>query len=467
VFEHTAYHVSTPHAWLTTTVAGMLMLALAVGAGALRRFGAVAALVPSAAIAFVSWHVLRSSSAAGTAGRYFADRYDAVAASGAAGAGALVFGGAGIAWLVWKARSGAPPSVAAAPMVIFPLALGAGIALLVFALRIRLALGPPAQPLPVVVKEGAWMGHTRFVHAPRASLSEPTRRSFWSPGNERAPQPTAVDEETARANGWICETCEAMLEPDRPGEVVVPVRGRAGVVRFEAKPTFTAIDESGSPLWPMRVGERHVFGLAHHAMGAEGGWGVAIAEGTGHLAPRRGMTRVERAHLVLTVTGTEMREGFRHFQLEIAEGGARRTIRVVGEGGETWLRLDSGERVPLLRSPSARTKGLFACHFAESVGLRLSTCSDGTDARAPVAGPVSGIARSENTAGQDLTRWLVAAASLGAIAPGHGAYDEYCYETAESGGGEIMRVERPPPPEPSQEPSHGSGGLPFVACPER
>jgi hypothetical protein len=458
ILEETTYRATEIVPSLSAGLAiafGVLLLVVSIADRGLRNS---VTLLPAAGAALLAWMALRDPGYFATAGDLFSARYSATAACAGAGAAGIALG---IAAMARFRLSGA-----ARTRVSSHLAVGASILGAVFfaaSVGNRLSLGDPRQALPCVVAKGSWRGHAGFARPLEAVLAAPNWESHGFLNLQRAFVPRVVSETESKLRGWSCDTCQVTIPPSSPGEHTVTVRGLAGRITFEQELAFTAIEESGNPLWPLRVGERHVFGLAHHERGREGGWAVAISAGMKHLKPEHGAIHVDDGSLSVSVVRTEMREGFRHFVLDVRDAKGSRTLRVMADGGETWLVPEDGrKRVPFVSTfKKGERSGLFVCHFAEEASLPLNTCASGTDPSAPVAGPVSGTKSAERSTGQELGATAAALLTFGMIVPGNGAYEEYCYQSASPGTGESMPVAPSPP-------GDSDPFIPqFVACPPR
>lgn len=459
ILEDTTYRATEIAPWLSTGLAvvfGLVCIVIAVGDRGLRSS---ATLLAGAGAAVVGWLVFANPGHLATAGDVFSRQYKSIAACASAGAAAV---GLGIAAAARFRLTAAARTVVSVRLVI--LTTTAGVILLAAATGNRLALGTPNQSLPVIKKVGHWRGHAGFAQPLDAALAAPHWEWRGLFNLDRVFVPNVVPDPEAKLLGWSCDSCTSTLKPQVPGEHAVTVGGRAGRIAFEQALTFTAIEESGNPLWPLRVGERHVFGLAHHARGVEGGWAVAMTAGMKHLTPKHGSITVDDANMSVSVVRTEMHEGFRHFVLEVRDAGTVRALLVMAEGGETWLVPEGGrKRVPFV-STHRKEEGSarFSCHFADEASLPFDTCASGIEPSIPVRGPVSGIKSTDRSVGEDVGAIAAAIVSLGAVVAGNGAYEEYCYQSATPGTGETMPVAKD-----SSEESERPYVPALVACPPR
>lgn len=429
VLEGTRFHASEAVPWLSTRLGVIVGVGTTIFAFADRRIRSAGTIASATAAAMITWMLIADGELVATAGEVFAAQYQAAYACAAAGAAALCLG------LIARVRRN--ESIAATVVGV------CGALLFASAIANRLSLGDPFQKLPVVMPIGSWRGHADFPQQLKAGLAIPK----WQPvdifktGRGEFTPTIAADGELEPL-GWSCGNCETAMTPNDPRAYDITVRGRAGRIAFERTLRFTAIRELGNPLWPMRVGERRVFGLAHHARGHDGGWLPALATGNAnHLATRAGDVKVEHARLVITVVRTEMRDGFRHFILEVTENSRVRRLAVMGEANETWLApADGGPNVEFIHNygrPLAR--GVYQCYFAKKAALPFFACSD---PRGLVPGPVSGARSDQEVTSDDVIDALVPLFTIGAVVPGDKSYDEYCYEGATAGTGDAMGIDK-------------------------
>jgi hypothetical protein len=231
------------------------------------------------------------------------------------------------------------------------------------------------------------------------------------------------------------------VHPTTVGATGVVVHGHAGRVRFERRLEFTGLREQGNALWPMRVGERHVFAVQTSRGESAGGWAVAIADGAHALVPHSLGAPTVRPHIAeVRVVRTMMKDGLRHFVLELArEGRETQSFEVYALDGETWLeREDNLPPAKLIEAHHVPSEGAYRC---EILGMPFSLCNAGGDRRFKVPGPIGGTIESSDD-GKSL---LVTLLTLGAVAPGSGPESHWCLESAESGDGDSMPVADSPP----------------------
>jgi hypothetical protein len=437
-YEGTTYTIALPqaaaHSWFCGASIAFAIVCMVV---ARRRWFLVpiGAIVAAAIGGVATWSFPRSAPSL-SIGALFAAAYEQAGVTAACGAAGLV--AATIAMVVApRAAPDATKLRARAPYVITGVAMAIAFMTLGLAIRQRVLLGSTKTQLPLMMTTGRWSGHVGYDHEVHAALGEPTWTGFFR--TTLSQRELTADE--WRARGWECDDdCRATVHPTTVGATSVLVHGHAGRVRYERRLEFTGLRELGNALWPMRVGERHVFALQSSRGQSTGGWAVAIADGAHALVPHElGGPSVQPHVAELRVARTMMKDGLRHFVVEVTrEGEPPFSLEVYALDGETWVERDGFSAVKLIEAHHVPSEGAYYCELR---GLPFSICNAGGDRRFHVMGPVGGMV-SGGDSGKGL---LITFLTLGAVAPGSGPESHYCLESAESGDGESMPVADSPP----------------------
>jgi hypothetical protein len=440
-FEGTSYTITLPHAAMRPVfcIASLVVAAACIVAARRGRiFMPLGALIGAAVGAALVYGF--TSAPYLSTGTMFADAYLDAAIAAACGGAAL--GTAALAIALSPRGDGAERRARIATAVA-AVTVATGLATAAIAIRQRLVLGPRSTELPLVMRTGRWRGHAGFTHDVRAVFGRPGWTGFF----RTTFSPIELTSEDAGARGFLCDDCEQKVHPTTAGATGVVVHAHVRRVRIERRLEFDALVEKGNPLWPLRVGERHVFAIQSSPRESTGGWATAIADGARSLVPHAtGGPTVERHQEELFVARTVMKGGLRHFVIEVSQPDEPpATIEVYALDGETWVAHDDGDdsRERLFEPRAVPTEGAYYCSVAR---LPFTICNAGGDSHFKVMGPIGG-----NISGDSGLQGLaVTLLTLGAVAPGRGPESHYCLESAEPGAGDEMPVANEPPPDTRQ-----------------
>jgi hypothetical protein len=426
-FEGTNYATTVPFATPLPWLYGGSVIALVACIVVTRRARyllPIAAAFAAALGALLAYGV--GSSGYLTMGGMFPTAYSDLALAGAC-AGACV--GSAATALSIAARTAERPSRVALSVMLaalaFSLVTAAGTVLR------RRALGPRDTRLPFIIATGRWRGHAGFTHDVKASFAVPSWTGFFG----GTLTPVEVVDADARGWDWICDDCVTSVHPESRGPAGVVIHGHVGRVQLERRLEFTALAELGNAQWPLQVGEHRVLAIQSSRGSTTGGWAAALADGAHSLVPHElGPPKVKSHAAEVRVLRTEMRDGLRRWVIELTMPDEQpSTIEVYALDGQTWVEREHGDPIPFIEDHGVVESGAYYCKI---VGLPFTVCNAGNDDHFPLRGPIAGSISGDSGAQSVLVTLL----TLGAVAPGSGPEQHYCFESGEVGTGETMPV---------------------------